>query len=168
ERATRYLEALQKRSVAPSRRAVEQLSSWNVPLQNDPIPPEAVLQELDDIGSPATMAMAGPRFFGFVIGGSLPAALAANWLAAAWDQNTGLYNVTPATAALEEVALRWILDVLKLPAQSGGAFVTGATVANFTALAAARHAVLARAGWNVEARRLFGAPEITVVVGEEA
>ena len=139
ERATRYIEALEKRRVAPSTRAVERLTSWRVSLQREPIDPEAVVRELDDIGSPATMAMAGPRFFGFVIGGSLPAALAASWLAGAWDQNTGLYNVTPATAALEEIALLWLMDVLRLPTESGGAFVTGATVANFTALAAARH-----------------------------
>jgi glutamate/tyrosine decarboxylase-like PLP-dependent enzyme len=126
------------------------------------------LQWLDEIGSPATMAMAGPRFYGMVIGGSLPAALAANWLAAAWDQNTGLYQLTPGTAYLEIVALRWLLEVLKLPPKSGAAFVTGATVANFTALAAARHAVLKRAGWNVEADGLFGAPPITVIVGAEA
>ncbi|MGH7455321.1 MAG: pyridoxal phosphate-dependent decarboxylase family protein, partial [bacterium] len=103
-----------------------------------------------------------------VMGGSLPAALAANWLATAWDQNTGLYKVTPGTAYLEIVALRWLLEVLKLPPKSGGAFVTGATVANFTALAAARHAVLKRAGWNVEADGLFGAPPITIIVGAEA
>ena len=109
----------------------------------------------------------GPRFFGFVIGGSLPVTLAANWLAGAWDQNSALYNATPSTARLEQVALRWLIELLGLPAQTGGAFVTGATVANFVALAAARRAVLARVGWNVEADGLFGAPEITVVVGEE-
>jgi glutamate/tyrosine decarboxylase-like PLP-dependent enzyme len=168
ERAIRYLEAIQRRNVAPSKRAVENLASLRVPLQSAPIPPEAVLQELDEVGSPATMAMAGPRFYGFVIGGSLPAALAANWLAAAWDQNTGLYNVTPATAALEEVALGWLVDVLQLPPTCGGAFVTGATVANLAALAAARHAVLRKAGWSVEADGLFGAPEVTVVIGAEA
>ena len=168
ERAIRYLEAIQHRNVAPSKRAVEKLASLRVPLQSAPIPPESVLQELDEVGSPATMAMAGPRFYGFVIGGSLPAALAANWLAGAWDQNTGLYNVTPATAALEEIALAWLVDVLQLPPACGGAFVTGATVANLAALAAARHAVLRKAGWNVEADGLFGAPEVTVVIGAEA
>ena len=100
---------------------------------------------LDEVGSPATMGIAGPRFFGFVIGGALPAALGANWLASAWDQNAGLFAATPISATLEEVSLRWLLDALALPAGCGGAFVTGATVANFTALAAARHAVLARA-----------------------
>ena len=123
---------------------------------------------MDEIGSPATMAMAGPRFFGFVIGGSLPVTLAANWLASAWDQNSALYNVTPATARLEQVALRWLIELFGLPENCSGAFVTGATVANFTALAAARHAVLERAGWNVEADGLFGAPPITVVIGQEA
>jgi len=108
------------------------------------------------------------RGFGFVIGGALPGALGANWLASAWDQNAGLFAATPISATLEEVSLRWLLDALALPAGCGGAFVTGATVANFTALAAARHAVLARAGWDVEAQGLFGAPPIQVVVGEEA
>lgn len=123
---------------------------------------------LDELGSPATMGIAGRRFFGFVIGGSLPAALGANWLASAWDQNAGLFAATPIATVLEEVSLQWLLDVLSLPAGSGAAFVTGATVANFTALAAARHAVLGRVGWDVEARGLFGAPEIQVVVSDEA
>jgi glutamate/tyrosine decarboxylase-like PLP-dependent enzyme len=112
--------------------------------------------------------MAGSRFFGFVIGGAQPATLAANWLAGAWDQNSALYRVTPATALLERVALDWLLELFGLPPGCGGGFVTGATMANFTALAAARHALLERAGWNVEAKGLFGAPPITVVVGEEA
>jgi glutamate/tyrosine decarboxylase-like PLP-dependent enzyme len=114
------------------------------------------------------MAMAGPRFFGFVIGGALPVTVAANWMATAWDQNSALHKVTPATAALEQIALNWLIDLLALPPGSAGAFVTGATMANFTALAAARHALLARVGWNVEADGLFGAPPLTVVVGAEA
>jgi glutamate/tyrosine decarboxylase-like PLP-dependent enzyme len=125
------------------------------------------LEALDRIGSPATMGMAGRRYFGFVIGGSLPAALAANWLAGAWDQCPGLFLASPIGTILEEVSLKWLLDVLKLPAECGGSFVTGATLANFTALAAARHTVLARVGWDVEADGLFGAPPITVVVGDE-
>ena len=114
------------------------------------------------------MAMAGPRFFGFVIGGSLPAALAANWLAGAWDQNAAFDSVTPAVSTLEAVALEWLKDVLGLPGNCAGAFVTGATMANFSALVAARHSVLAAQGWDVEADGLFGAPPITVVIGEEA
>jgi len=168
ERAIGYLQKLDARSVAPSAKAVANLLKFDEPLPDEPLDPERVVQLLDEIGSPATMAMAGPRFYGFVIGGSLPAALAAHWLAAAWDQNTGLYQVTPGTAFIEIITLRWLLEVLKLPRESGGAFVTGATVANFTALAAARHAVLKSAGWNVEADGLFGAPSITVIVGEEA
>ncbi|HPT28101.1 MAG TPA: pyridoxal-dependent decarboxylase [Bryobacteraceae bacterium] len=166
--AARYLEALDHRGVAPAPEALAELAALNQPLPEHPQDPAAVLDTLDRIGSPATMAMAGRRFFGFVIGGSLPAALAANWLAGAWDQCPGLYVASPIGTVLEEVSLGWLLDVLKLPAGSGGAFVTGATMANFTALAAARHAVLQRAGWDVEANGLFGAPPVTVVVGEEA
>ena len=167
-RATAYLEGLSRRSVAPSPESVTALSALDVPLPEVPSDPAAALEELDRWISPATMAMAGPRFFGFVIGGALPAALAANVLATAWDQNSAKWAVTPGTAALERVALRWTLEALGLPPDAGGGFVTGATVANFTALAAARHAVLARVGWDVEARGLFGAPPITVVVGAEA
>lgn len=166
-RAIRYLEELESRNVAPSGEAIANLTQFNEPLPEDSADPELVLQLLDEIGSPASMAMAGPRFFGFVTGGSLPVTLAANWLAGAWDQNCGLAHITPATAFLEQVALYWLLDLLHLPPECGGAFVTGATVANFTALAAARHSVLEHVGWNVEADGLFGAPPITVVVGEE-
>ena len=168
ERAIAYLEGLDDRPVAPSAAAVAGLSALDEPLPERPTPPEEVIRQLDEVCSPATMAMAGPRFFGFVIGGSLPVALAANWLAGAWDQNSALYNVTPATAELERLALRWLIDLFGLPPACGGGFVTGATVANFTALAAARHGVLARAGWDVEADGLIGAPPVTVVVGEEA
>jgi glutamate/tyrosine decarboxylase-like PLP-dependent enzyme len=122
---------------------------------------------LDRIVTPATMAMAGPRFFGFVIGGALPSTVAANWLATAWDQNTGLYEVTPGVSQLEQVALRWMAELFGLPPSCAGAFVTGATMANFTALAAARHHVLKQVGWNVEAQGLFGAPPITVIVSAE-
>jgi glutamate/tyrosine decarboxylase-like PLP-dependent enzyme len=167
-RAITYIGSLSDRPVTPSPAAVANLSRLDEPLPNGPIPPEQVLALLDEIGSPATMAMAGPRFFGFVIGGALPVTVASNWLTTAWDQNTGLYTPTPATSHLEQVALRWLLDLFGLPSTCGGAFVTGATMANFSALAAARHAVLQRAGWNVEADGLFGAPEITVAVSAEA
>jgi glutamate/tyrosine decarboxylase-like PLP-dependent enzyme len=167
-RAVRYLEGLGERRVAPSTEAVAELARLDVPLPEEASSASEVLAELDETCSPATTAMAGPRFFGFVIGGSLPAALAANWLAGAWDQNTGLYAPTPATSTLEQVALGWLLELFGLPRSWGGGFVTGATMANFTALAAARHAQLRRVGWDVEAEGLFGAPEITVVVGEEA
>ena len=168
ERSTNYLNSLESRPVAPPAAAVAALEQLDVPLQDERIDPKDVIRELDELVTPATMAMAGPRFFGFVIGGSLPVALAANWLASAWDQNTGLYNSTPGTSHLEQVSLRWLLELLDLPRESAGAFVTGTTVAHITALAAARHAVLAKAGWDVEANGLFGAPEVTVITGAEA
>ncbi|MBL8162994.1 MAG: aspartate aminotransferase family protein [Anaerolineae bacterium] len=167
ERASRYLNTLDGRSVAPTPDAVQRLSQLDEPLPDHPTDAEAVLALLDEVGSPATMATAGSRFFGFVVGGSLPAALAANWLAGAWDQNAGLAVLSPIAAKLELVAMRWLLDVLGLPAGCGAGFVTCATQANFAGLAAARHALLDRQGWNVEAQGLFGAPPITVVVGDE-
>jgi len=168
DRSARYLEEIQNRRVSPSADGVRALDRFIEPLPEGPSAPEEVIAMLDEVGSPATMGIAGPRFFGFVIGGSLPAALGANWLASAWDQNAGLFAATPVSALLEEVSLGWLLDALALPAGCGGAFVTGATVANFTALAAARHTVLDRAGWDAEANGLFDAPPIQVVIGEEA
>lgn len=138
-RAIRYLEELDARPVAPAPEAVQGLAALDQPLPAAPTSAEATLATLDEICSPATMAMAGRRFFGFVIGGALPVTLAANWLAGAWDQNAALYNATPATAKLEQVALGWLLDLFGLPPGCGGAFVTGGTMANFSALAAARH-----------------------------
>lgn len=167
ERASRYLESLNSRSVAPTDEAVAGLRAFEEPLSSGPCDPADTIRLLDEAGSPATTAMAGPRFFGFVIGGALPVTVAANWLATAWDQNTGLYKPTPGTSKLEEISLRWLLDILRLPRESTGAFVTGATVANLSGLAAARHAVLERAGWNVEADGLFGAPPITVLTSAE-
>ena len=167
ERAIRYLEGLDGRRTAPDPTVVARLAELDMPLPDYPSEAGETLALLDSYRA-ATMAMAGPRFFGFVIGGALPATLAANWLASAWDQNTGLAGVTPLPAKLEEVALHWLLNVLSLPPETGVGFVTGATMANFTCLAAARHAVLAQAGWDVEADGMFGAPEVTVVVGEEA
>ncbi len=168
QRAISYLESLDARGVAPSPEAVDRLSMLDQPLPEEPTAPEEVIKQLDELCSPATMAMAGGRFFGFVIGGSLPVTVAANWLASAWDQNTALYNSTPATAYLEQILIRWIYDLFHLPNTCGAAFVTGATMANFTSLAAARHTVLKGAGWDVEADGLFGAPPITVVVSDEA
>ena len=166
-RARHYLATLDSRGVAPTPAAIAALAALDEPLPDAPTDPAAVLAQLDERVSPATMAMAGRRFFGFVIGGALPSTVAASWLATAWDQNTGLARVTPGTSRLEQVALGWLRQLLGLPAGCEGAFVTGATVANFTALAAARHAVLARVGWSVEADGLFGAPPIHVIVGDE-
>ena len=168
ERAIHYVDGLEHRAVAPDEPAMRGLERFDEPLPEAPGDPADTLRLLDEAGSPATVATAGGRFFGFVIGGSAPAALAANWLAGAWDQNCGLWAATPVGSKLEEVALDWIVQLLGLPAGTGGAFVTGATMANFAALAAARGEVLARVGWDVTARGLFDAPPITVVVGEEA
>jgi glutamate/tyrosine decarboxylase-like PLP-dependent enzyme len=166
-RALRYLDGLDERRVAPDPDAVARLRELDVPLPAGPSDPAATIAELDR-HSGAVMAMSGPRFFGFVIGGTLPAALAANWLAGAWDQNAAFFAATPLAEKVEDVALGWLVDLLGLPAGTGAGFVTGATIANFTCLAAARHAVLKQAGWDVEADGLFGAPPVTVIVGDEA
>lgn len=167
-RAIAYLEALPDRPVAPLPKGMSKLVLLDQPLPEAPSDPLTTLKFMDDTCRDATMAMAGPRFFGFVIGGSLPVALAANWVAGAWDQNSAYYKSTPSTAYLEQVALCWLQELFHLDPETQGAFVTGATMSNFTCLAAARHSILKKAGWNVEADGLFGAPPITVVVGEEA
>jgi glutamate/tyrosine decarboxylase-like PLP-dependent enzyme len=166
-RAIRYLEALDELPVRPDPAVVARLGELERPLQDASLDPAAVLAELDEYAG-ATMAMSSPRFYGFVIGGVLPAAQAASWLAGAWDQNAAITAPAPLAARLEEVVLRWLVDLLGLPEGTGAGFVTGATVANFSCLVAARHAVLEAAGWDVEADGLFGAPAISVVVGEEA
>jgi len=166
-RAIKYLDATSERRVSSSASALEGLAGFAKPLQDQPLEPGKVLEELDTLGSPATVASAGGRFFGFVIGGSLPAALAANILSAAWDQNAVLEVTSPVAAALEKVCRAWIADLFGLPPGVEVGFVTGATMANFTGLAAARHALLQGQGWDVEGQGLFGAPPITVIVGEE-
>ncbi len=166
-RSVRYLANLDGRRVSPSSGSLVDLTQFREPLPEDPSDSGEVLASLDEVGSPSTVATAGGRYFGFVIGGALPVALAANWLSGAWDQCAGLVTLSPVVAALEEIALGWLAEIFSLPAGTGGGFVTGATMANFTALAAARRAVLERAGWDAESNGLFGAPPITVVVGDE-
>ena len=168
QRAIRYLAELDDRGVAPSVEAVAALGALDTSLPDRPTDPAEVLDLIDTYGSPATTANTGGRYYGFVTGGVLPAALAASWMSSTWDQNGFGYTNSPVAVVLEEIALRWLVDLLGLPSGCGGAFVTGATMANFTALAAARHAVLKRTGWDVEADGLFGAPPITVLIGEEA
>ena len=165
--ATEYLESIRERRVAPAPETVAALAPLCGVLPDSPIEPEEVLSLLHAIGSPATVANAGGRYFGFVNGGCVPAALAAAWLVSAWDQNAAFRVQSPVATALEETAIEWVRELLGLPAGCGGAVVTGATMANFSALAAARHALLTRAGWDVEGDGLFGAPPITVVVGDE-
>jgi glutamate/tyrosine decarboxylase-like PLP-dependent enzyme len=166
-RAAAYLSSIQERGVEPHPQHLIRLEALGGPLPIDPCDQAAVIRLLDEFGSPATVASAGGRYFGFVTGGALPAALAANWLAGAWDQNAALHVMSPVSAILENIVLVWLQQLFHLPETCGGGFVTGATMANFSCLAAARHALLQRAGWNVESDGLFGAPEITVIVGAE-
>lgn len=168
ERSLRYVEGLDGRPVAPDRSAVDRLALFDEPLPDDPCDPSSTLALLDDAGSPATVASTGGRYFGFVTGGTLPVALASAWLAATWDQNSALPVMSPLAARLHEISTSWLVDVLGLPAGTAAAYVTGATMANVTALAAARDAQLAAAGWDVESEGLFSAPRLTVVVGERA
>lgn len=130
--------------------------------------PADLIADLAGALEPGLVATAGPRYFGFVNGGTLPAALAADWLVSAFDQNVALYVMSPAAAVVEEITAGWLLDLLGLPPQAAVGFVTGGQMANFSCLAAARHALLAAAGWDVEADGLQGAPELTIVVGEQA
>ncbi len=166
-RASGYLEHAPNSRVTPSAAAIDNLSELGRPLPDASSNPLDVLELLDRVGSPATVRTTGGRYFGFVNGGVLPASVAATWMASVWDQNAALRVMSPAAARLEDVALGWVCDVLGLPAEAGGALVTGATMANFTALASARHALLERAGWDVENDGLFGAPPLNLVVGEE-
>jgi glutamate/tyrosine decarboxylase-like PLP-dependent enzyme len=166
-RAMRYMDGISERSVVPSADAIAALRSFDMPFPERPLAPSAVLAQLDEFGSPATVATAGPRYFGFVIGGSLPATVAASWLASAWDQNACLAIMSPVGAYLEEIVLRWLVEIFSLPPNCAGGFVTDATMANFTCLAAARHALLERQGWDVEARGLIGAPPLRIVAGDD-
>jgi glutamate/tyrosine decarboxylase-like PLP-dependent enzyme len=143
------------------------LAELHEPFPPSPSDPSDVIERLDRIGSAATMATTGGRYFGFVVGGMVPAAMAANWLAAAWNQNASLRAMSPIAAELEEVVLRWVCEALGLPPDCAGGLVTCATMANFTALVTARQALLARAGWDAAADGMFGAPPIEVVVGAE-
>jgi glutamate/tyrosine decarboxylase-like PLP-dependent enzyme len=167
KRAARYASGIGTRRILPLIGEVSRLDALGGALPESSCDPAAVLALLDDVGSPATLATTGGRYFGFVMGGTLPAALAANWLAGAWDQNAAFSMMSPVAAKVEEIALGWLRDIFRLPESCGAGFVTGATMANFTALAAARHAVLKRAGWRVEEDGLFGAPAIRVVLGAE-
>jgi glutamate/tyrosine decarboxylase-like PLP-dependent enzyme len=168
ERAMRYARLVRERPVAPYAEAIARLESLAGPLPEQPCDASSVLALLDETGSPATVASTGGRYFGYVTGGVLPVALTANWLAGAWDQNAGMSCMSPVAARLEVGALEWLRELLGLPVTSAAGLVTGATMANFTGLAAARHALLARAGWDVEEDGLFGAPSLSVVISAEA
>ena len=167
-RAADYLESLAERPVGATVTLEAMRAALGGDLPERGAPPEKVVARLAEAADPGIVASAGPRYFGFVVGGSLPAAVGADWLTTVWDQNAGLYVLSPANSVCEESAGRWIVELLGLPAATSVGFVTGCQAANFSALAAARHEVLDRHGWDVETRGLFGAPEIEVVVSEEA
>jgi glutamate/tyrosine decarboxylase-like PLP-dependent enzyme len=167
ERAVSYLVGLKNRRVAPTKESVQNLDLLPQKLPEGPAPADQVVELLDRYGSPATVASNGGRYFGFVVGSSLPAALAANWLSSAWNQNAAMEVTSPVSIRLEATAVEWVRDLLGLPPQADGAFVSGATMANFAGLAAARHAVLERAGWDFETDGMNGAPKVTVIVGDD-
>jgi glutamate/tyrosine decarboxylase-like PLP-dependent enzyme len=168
ELASQYIDALPDRHVGPRVDSEAIIAALGRTLDDEGLPPEDVITQMAAAVEPGLVASSGPRYFGFVFGGALPASMAADWLTAAWDQNAVLHAASPAAAAVEQVAGEWMLDLLGLPASAGFGLPGGAGLANVVALAAARHAVLAREGWDVEARGLYGAPEISVVIGDEA
>src|SRR5688572_22445841 len=166
--ARRYLASLPERPVRAAATHAALVARATQPLTAAGMPATDVLRELDAVAEAGVVASAGPRYFGFVIGGSFPVALAADWLVSTWDQNPGIYATSPFCAVTEDVAAGYVVDLLRLPRGSTVGFVTGCQMANFTALAAARNHVLAKAGWDVEANGLIGAPRVHVVLGAEA
>jgi glutamate/tyrosine decarboxylase-like PLP-dependent enzyme len=168
ELALEFLAGLAERPVGRPVPVASLRAALAAPLPEEGEDPRAVVEALARAADPGIVASAGPRYFGFVTGGALPAALAADWLASAWDQNAWTYVASPAASVAEEVAAGWLVDLLGLPAGTSVGFTSGATLANFTALAAARHALLARAGWDAEEQGLFGAPPLTLLAGEAA
>jgi glutamate/tyrosine decarboxylase-like PLP-dependent enzyme len=166
--AAAFLAGLRERPVAARASHSDLLAAVHAALPEEPQDNGFVLDALASAADPGLVACAGPRYFGFVTGGGHPVALAADWLVSAWDQNAGLYVMSPAASVIEDVTARWVLDLLGLPTDASVGFTTGAHTANITALAAARHEVLKRAGWDVEADGLQGAPHVHVVVGAQA
>ncbi len=167
QRASAYIASVRNRPVTVKAEAILRLEELKHPLPAKGLDALQVLRRLDEIGSAATVATSGARFFGLVVGGALPSTVAANWLAAAWDQNACFRWTSPIAATLEDISLQWLTDLLGLPQDVGGGFLSGASMANFSALAAARHALLHRQGWDVEANGLYGAPELRVIVSDE-
>ena len=165
--ARRWLDSVPDRPVPPEHGADELRHAFGESIPESGSDPASVIDTLAEITEPGLMAIASGRFFGWVMGGTLPAALAADWLVSAWDQNAGMRTATPGVVAAEEAAARWLLDILDLPDQCDVGFVTGATMANFTCLAAAREHVLTTAGWDVAKLGLSGSPRVHVLVGAQ-
>ena len=166
--AADFLRALPDRHVGARATRDELLSALRAPLGDRGDDPGEIIDLLAAQGDRGAVACAGPRYFGFVIGGSYPVALAADWLTSTWDQNPGIYATSPVVSVIEDVAREWLLELFDLPRESGLGFVTGCQMANFTCLAAARHGVLRRLGWDVEADGLAGAPRINLVTSAES
>jgi glutamate/tyrosine decarboxylase-like PLP-dependent enzyme len=166
-RSMEWIESIPDRAVAPKSDVDAMKTVFGHPLQDAPIDPVEVVDELATLAEPGLMAMPSGRFFGWVIGGTLPAALGADILVSSWDQNAGMRYASPATAAIEEVAGEWLVDLLGLPVSSDVGFTTGATMANWMGLAAGRAFVLDQVGWDVNAKGLQGAPHVTVIAGAE-
>jgi glutamate/tyrosine decarboxylase-like PLP-dependent enzyme len=160
-----FIESLERRQVWPPASVEELRRTLGGPLQDDPEDPLAVIEQLAAAADLGVVAIPSGRYFGFVIGGALPAALAADWLTSTWDQNAGLVVCGPAAAVVEEVAGEWLKELFGLPSETSFAFVTGCQMAHVTCLAAARHAVLERVGWDVERDGLHGAPPVRVFAG---
>jgi glutamate/tyrosine decarboxylase-like PLP-dependent enzyme len=166
-RAVRYLTERDARPVLPTPEALDALAELHGPLPETSADPRDVLAQLDRVASPAAVATTGGRYFGFVVGGALPVTVAASWLAAAWDQNAGTWILAPGAAELEGAAAAWVLELLDLPRDATVGFVTGSTMGAFAAIAAARSALLRRAGWDVKRQGLSGAPPLRIVASAE-
>ena len=163
-----YMDTLHDRPVFPSPETLEKLSVFDEPLPMEMGDPEKFLALLHEYGSPATVAQTGNRYFGFVNGGVTPAAVAAKWLSDVWDQNAGLFVISPIAAHLEAICEKWLVDLFGLPDKTRAGFVSGTSTATLCGLAAARNFLLTRAGWDVHQKGVFNAPELKVVLGEEA
>lgn len=166
--AGEYIDRLEQRPVFPAELSLQAMDALDEPLPEEPSDPLMVLARLHEIGSPSAVAQTSGRYFGFVNGGMIPVALAAKWLADAWDQNTAHYVMSPINSRLEEICERWVVSLLRLPVGTAAGFVCGTTIANFSGLCAGRNELLRRRGWDVAKRGLYGAPRIRVIVGASA
>lgn len=166
--ACAYMDGAREQPVYPTEAALAGLAGFDEALPDEPCDPAAMLRQLHELGSPATTVSTGGRYFGFVVGGVFPPVVAARWLSDAWDQNAALYVLSPVVSKLEAVCEKWLLELLGMPSGCVAGFVSGTSTATAVGLAAARHELLRRQGWDVNAQGLFGAPPIRVVIGAEA
>ncbi|GJL93691.1 MAG: hypothetical protein DHS20C05_00960 [Hyphococcus sp.] len=165
--ALQYMNEMPTRPVVPTAEAIDCLEKLKEPMPDHSTNPKAVIEKLHEIGAPTTVATTGGRYFGFVVGGALPVSIAANWLAATWDQNAGTWVLSPIAAELEDIAGQWLLELFDLPRDTAFGFVTGATMATFSSIAVARSALLRRRGYDFKADGLMKAPNIRIITSEE-